>query len=184
MQHLVLMCRHNAGRSQMSQALFGRATDAATAPAQPARRPPSARKYRISTRTSVPMVDAGAFEMDDQRSYGGGRSRRSHSKDEAGACAPIDPHSRPSSFPGQARDRAVGTRFLLSVLRLGRSDVRLGNAVGIASAGPRSAQYPDTEEMPTAGLDPPTQAILCLGGLVPPGAAPVVVLGEAAASYL
>ena len=50
---------------------------------------------------------------------------------------------------------------------------------------PRSAQYPDTEEMPTAGLDPLTQAILCLGGLVPPGADPgVVLLGEAAASYL
>jgi hypothetical protein len=79
----------------------------------------------------------------------------------------------------------VGTCFLLSVLGLGRSDVRLGNAVGIASAGPRSARYPGTEEMPTAGLDPLTQAILCLGGLVPPGADPVVVvLGEAAASHV
>jgi hypothetical protein len=79
----------------------------------------------------------------------------------------------------------VGTRFLLSVLGLGRSDVRLSNAVGIASAAREGAQYPDTEEMPRAGLDPLTQAILCLGGLVPPGADPVVVLlGEAAASYL
>jgi hypothetical protein len=77
-----------------------------------------------------------------------------------------------------------GTRFLLSVLRLGRSDVRLGNAVGIASAAREGAQYPDTEEMPTAGLDPPTQAILCLRGIVP-GTDPVVVLlGEAAAAYL
>ena len=65
MARALFVCLQNAGRSQMSEALFGRATDAATAPAQPVRRPPSARKYRISTRTSVPMVDAGAFEMDE-----------------------------------------------------------------------------------------------------------------------
>jgi hypothetical protein len=65
----------------MSQALFGRATDAATAPAQPVRRPPSARKYRISTRTSVPMVDAGAFEMDEEEERwcrSGGLSHSAH----------------------------------------------------------------------------------------------------------
>ena len=49
---------------------------------------------------------------------------------------------------------------------------------------PRRRAIPDTEEMPTAGLDPLTQAILCLSGLVPPGADPVVVLlADAATSY-
>jgi hypothetical protein len=39
--------------------------------------------------------------------------------------------------------------------------------------------------MPTVGVDPLTQAVLCLGGLVPAGADPVIVpLDEVAISPL
>jgi hypothetical protein len=58
-----------------------------------------------------------------------------------------------------------------------------GNAVGIASAAPEGAPVPDTEEMPTAGVDPLTQAILCVGGLVPAGADPVIVLLDEVAIF-
>jgi hypothetical protein len=86
---------------------------------------------------------------------------------------------------GQARDRAGGTRFLLSVLRLGRFDVRLAEERCWHSIGrARRCPIPDTGEMPTVVLDPLMHAILCLGGLVAPGADPVVVLlGEAPASH-
>jgi hypothetical protein len=66
MQHLLFMCPQNAGRSQMSQAAV-RARHRRPPQRQPGRHaaPPSAWNYRISTTTSVPMVDAGAFEMDE-----------------------------------------------------------------------------------------------------------------------
>ena len=45
MRHVLFMCRRNAGRSQMSQALFERATDLRHSAAQPA----AARRARGST---------------------------------------------------------------------------------------------------------------------------------------
>jgi hypothetical protein len=50
--------------------------------------------------------------------------------------------------------------------------------VGIASAALEGAPIPDTEKMPTIGVDPLAQAIFCLGGLVPSGADPLIVLLE------
>jgi hypothetical protein len=98
----------------------------------------------------------------------------------ASRCATADRPLRAGEGSRGAR------RFLLSVLRLGRLDVRLAEERCWHSIGrARRCAIPDTGEMPTVVLDPLMQAILCLGGLVAPGADPVVVLlGEAAASYL
>jgi hypothetical protein len=61
--------------------------------------------------------------------------------------------------------------------------VRLaGQRVSLSIGRAPRCPLPDTDLMPTVGLDPLTQAVLGLGGLLPPDADPVVVLvGRAAA---
>jgi hypothetical protein len=71
----------------------------------------------------------------------------------------------------------VGARFLLT--RSACTNLTShspGNAGWNSITAAEGAPVPDTEEMPTVSVDPLTQAILCLGGLVPSGADPVIVL--------
>jgi hypothetical protein len=77
----------------------------------------------------------------------------------------------------------MGAAFCSAWRGPGRSDVRLaGERVSHSIGRARGCAIPDTELMPTVGLDPLTQALLCVRGLVPPDADPVVVaVGEAAA---
>jgi len=77
----------------------------------------------------------------------------------------------------------MGARFLLwTAAPPGGSDVRLaGERVSHSIGRARRRAIPDAELMPTVGLDPLTQALVCVSGLVPPGADPVVVLVGGAA---
>jgi hypothetical protein len=88
-----------------------------------------------------------------------------------------------SSVAGRRGIARWAPAFCSAWLSPDRSDVRLaGERVSHSIGRARRCALPNTELMPTGGLDPLTQAILCLGGLVRRGAEPVVVLvGRAAA---